>query len=247
MEKLVLYVTGNDGLSKNAFNVSTLSSIIAASLGVKVIKHVSYDTNKRCSDAMFLEEMGIRVCKNIKEIEDDFFNKGIAFVESLPSSVTEHFCPLVAPIYETARFVGTSQFNVAMAYLFEFRKQKYPKAMVAVSSDADYDEAGICSSTHIFELNNEKIFNYTISPENYGMAIADKIALTGATPLYNKNLAIDIFSKKIKGPKMDVLSINSALMLHSAGFTDNIKKGIIMSYESLETLNALNTLEILRG
>ena len=243
----ILYVTNGGGCSTNAINVSTMSSIILASLGVRVIKHVNNDSLKKCSGALFLKELGIKIASNINEVEEQFLNSGIVFIESIKGSEVENLCPLIAPNAYTTRFIGANQIEKAMSYLFELRRKNYSKAVVVVPSNSDFDEVSICSSTQIFELRNEEISNYVINPEDFGICKAEPITLTGATPLYNKNLALDIFSKKIKGPKADVLALNSGVMLYSIGFTDTIKKGIIAAYEALESKKALCMLESLRS
>lgn len=243
----IVYMTGAGGLSQSSINIATLSAIVASSTGLKIIKHVSYDSAKKCSSALFLESLSIKVSKNIKDIESDFEKNGIAFIEAMPEQVLDNLCPLVAPVNETCRFVGLNNYSLAMQYLFDLKSKHYKRAIVACSSDPMFDEVNVCGCTQIFELKNGEITNYVINPVDFGILEADSISLTGATPLYNSNLSLDILSKKIQGAKLDVITMNVGVMIYLSGAVIDIKRGIIMAYNAVNSLIALNKLERIRG
>lgn len=242
----ILYITGGGGLSKNSINISTLSAIVASSVGLKIIKHVSYDSAKKCSSGLFLESLKIKVSKSIKDIEYNFEKHGIAFVEAFPENVLDNLCPLVASVNETSRFIGLNNVSFAMQYLFELKSRNYKRAIIACSSDPNFDEINVCGCTQIFELKNGEITNYVINPVEFGIAEAEPISLTGATPLYNSNLSRDILSKKVNGSKLDALALNVGVMLYVSRVTDTIKQGIILAYEAVESNQAFDKLESLR-
>lgn len=241
-----LYITGGGGLSKNALNISTLASIVVASAGIKVIKHVSYEGSKKCTSALFLKEMGARVCTNISETEQDFEKYGIAFVEAQKEYVLDNLCPVLTMGCDIARFIGINNPDLAMSYLFELKNKGCNKAIVAVPTDENFDEISLCSSTQIFELINEQIKNYIVSPIEYTFEETEPISLTGATPLYNINLSQDILSGKIKDAKLDVLAFNVGVMLYIVGAAVNIQKGIMAAYHLIESGRALSKFEQLR-
>lgn len=243
----ILYMTGGGGLSQNSINISTLSAIIANSLGLRVIKHVSYESPKKCPSAVFLENLKIKVCKNIHDIETSFDKHEIAFVEALPDHVLDNLCPLIAPVNMTRRFIGINNVNLAMQYLFELKNKNYKRAIIVCPADAAFDEIVTCGCTQIFELNDGQITNYVINPLDFGILETESIALTGATPLYNCNLSKDILSKKIRGSKLDVLAMNTGAILYVAGCTNTIKEGIVSAYKAVSTGLALGKLESLKG
>lgn len=243
----ILYMTGGGGISQNSINISTLSAIIASSLGLKIIKHVSYDSAKKCSSAVFLESLKIKVSKNIKDIESTFDKYGITFIEALPEHVLDNLCPLIAPINETCRFIGVNAVNLAMKYLFELKNKNYKRAIVACPSNHNFDEITVCGCTQIFELNDGQITNYVITPVDFGILESEPISLTGATPLYNCNLSRDILSKKVNGPKLDVLAMNAGALLYVSGSVSTLKQGIISAYQAVASNRAFEKLESIRG
>lgn len=245
-ENSILYITGGGGLASNCINITTIASIVAASFGIKVIKHVSYDSNKRCPSAVFLEGLDIDVSTSFQDIEENFENHGIVFIEAMPELVLDNMCPLISKIEKTCRLVGINNADNAMRYLFELKSKNYKRVMIISPSNSKYDEFSVSSTTQIFELKDDKIYSSIVSPRDYLINQADDIEMTGATPLYNVNLAVDILSNKIKGAKLDVIAINSAIMLYISGYTNDIKSGIIASYLAVENGQALEKLETLR-
>lgn len=242
----ILYITGGGGLAHNCINITTLASILTASFGVNVIKHVSYQSNKKCSNAEFLDQLDIKIAHSIGDVEESLEKNSIVFVEASPELVIDNVCPLIATSKYTSRFVGTNNYENGMKYLFELKAKGYKRAIVVSPFNENYDEVSVCSATQIFELKNNEISNYIISPKDYLISQVEDIQLTGATSLYNANLAIDIFSNKIKGAKLDSIVFNSAIMLYVVGYVKDIKKGIISSYLAIESGKALSKLETLR-
>lgn len=243
LDNRVLYVTGGGGQCKNAINVSTLSAIIVATFGIKVIKHVSYTSEKKCPSSVLLDEFKIKVCTSVQNLETQLDRFNIAFFEAQPEDVLTNFCPLIAPISDTSRFVGINTISLAMPYIFDLKSKGYKNAIIACPSNTDFDEVSICSGTQIFELKDGEISNYVITPEDFGLTTVEPISIVGATPLYNKNISNDIFAKKIRGAKLDVLALNVGVMLYVAGFSQDIKSGIIAAYKAIETNAALYKLQ----
>ena len=242
-----LYITGAGGQSTNSLNISTLSAIVACSYGLKILKHVSYDGVKKCSSIDFLDALGIKISKTIQDIENNVEKHSIAFIEAMPEHVLDNLCPLLAPVSQTTRFIGISDINCAMKYLFELKNKGYKRAMVVCSSSPLFDEINISGCSQIFELIDGEIKNYVITPVDFGIEEADPISITGATPLYNSNLSRDILNKKVAGSKLDVIAMNVGAMIYISGLADSLKKGIIEAYKCINSYKAADKLESLRG
>ncbi len=243
----ILYITGGGGLSPKCINISTLAAILVSSLGVRVFKHISYSSNKKCSSALLLEELGIKVSRSLNEIEENFYSDGIVFIDAIPELILDNMCPFLAPPNKTVRFIGANNPENAMKYIFELRARKYLKTMIVSPYDNNYDEASICGNSQIFEYNAEKISNYIINPKDLGLTIAEDIHVTGATPVYNAGLAEKIFSNQLKDAKLDVIVLNAGIMLYILGITNSIKHGIIQAYKLVESSQAFNKFNNLRG
>lgn len=243
----ILYISGAGGLSNNCINISTLAAILVSSFGIKVVKHVSYSANKKCTSAQLLDELGISVSRSIAEIETDFEKHGVVFIEAMPELVLDNMCPLISQVDKTTRFIGLSDAKDAMKYIFELKSKNYKRAIIVCPFNPNYDEATVCGATQIFELKNGEITNYLINPKDYAIKEAEEIELTGATALYNANLSINILSNIITGAKLDTIVINAGIMLYCTGFAKDITKGIISAYMAIETGQASRKVEALRS
>ena len=62
----------------------------------------------------------------------------------------------------------------------------------------------------------------------------------------NKEIILNILKGKEKGPKRDIVVLNAAVALFTAGKAPDIKDGIALAKESIDTGKALEKLEALR-
>ena len=72
--------TGGDG--KDTFNISTLSSFVAAGAGAKVAKHGNYGVSSSCGSSNVLEHLGFQFTNNADKIERQIDQAGICFLHA---------------------------------------------------------------------------------------------------------------------------------------------------------------------
>ena len=80
--------TGGDG--KDTFNISTLSSFVAAGAGIKVTKHGNYGVSSKCGSSNVMEHLGIKFSN-----DKDFLTKSIE-----ETGICVLHAPLFPPCYE---------------------------------------------------------------------------------------------------------------------------------------------------
>ena len=78
------------------------------------------------------------------------------------------------------------------------------------------DEISICDETSIYELKDGQIFNYTISPEQFGFKRAFHSEIVGGDAKQNAKILLDTLSGKQKGAKFDIVVLNTMFALYTA-------------------------------
>src|SRR3990167_5718829 len=72
-------MVGTGGDLKNTFNVSTISSIVAASTGVRIAKHGSYSVSSRSGSSNLLEQAGIKLRLNNIQLQHCLHKTNLCF------------------------------------------------------------------------------------------------------------------------------------------------------------------------
>jgi anthranilate phosphoribosyltransferase len=103
------------------------------------------------------------------------------------------------------------------------------------------DEISNISETCVAELKDGKISTYTLTPEELGVKRATANEIVGGTPKEN---ALDIIYilRGEKGPKRDLIVINSAAALYVAGKAASVKEAIPIVEEIIDSGRAMQKL-----
>jgi len=106
-------------------------------------------------------------------------------------------------------------------------------AMV-VHGDGGLDEIALSGPTEVAEVRNGKVTQYTIAPEEFGLHRAPLSALAGGDAAANALILKSIFSGE-PGPRRDVVLLNAAAVLVTAGLATNIRAGIDQAVQAIDT------------
>jgi anthranilate phosphoribosyltransferase len=106
------------------------------------------------------------------------------------------------------------------------------------------DEISVCAPTRISELKEGLIRTYDISSEQFFGNLWDSKELQGGTPEENAKITRNILAGE-KGPKRDVVLINSAAALVVAEQAENLQEGIRMAEISIDKGAAVEKMEAL--
>ena len=107
------------------------------------------------------------------------------------------------------------------------------------------DEVSISSRTYVVEILGNEIRQFMMTPEDFAIPSARMDAILGGNALENAKIIESIFRGE-RGPKRDVVLLNTAPALVAAGATSTWKEGIRLAAESIDSGAALRKLEELR-
>ena len=96
------------------------------------------------------------------------------------------------------------------------------------------DEISICAPTRVSELNDGLVRTYDIQPEQFFGEPAEPEALQGGDPEENAAITRAVLEGE-KGARRDVVLLNCSAALMVAGKADNLKAGIEMAADSIDS------------
>lgn len=244
--------TGGDG--GKTFNISTVVAIIAASGGVKVAKHGNRAVSSKSGSADVLEALGIKTnfdeVQGKKQLEDvgmsflfaPNYHKAMKNVakerrELGTRTIFNILGPLANPAPITGQLMGVFDGNLIEKIGEVLLNLGLQRAMVVYGEDG-LDEITTTATTKVCEVANGKTKTYSISPEDFGIKRATLEEISGGTSEENAKIIVNILNGE-KGPKRDIVILNSAAALYVGMKVDSIKDGLKLAEELIDSGKAL--------
>lgn len=240
--------TGGDG--KGTLNISTATAFVVAGAGVPVAKHGNRNLSSKSGAADALVQMGINVMGGPAVAQQALDRAGICF--------------MMAPMHHPAmRHVGPPRAELGTRTVFNLlgpltnpaavRRQLTgafsadwirPMAEVLrdLGSDAAWlvhggdgtDELSIAAESHVAELKDGRINEFTVSPEDAGLPRHPFEAIVGGEPSHNA-AAFRSLLDGATGAYRDAVVLNAAAALLVAGKVSDLRDGAAMAAESIDS------------
>ena len=248
--------TGGDG--KSTLNISTASSLLLASMGVKVAKHGNKALSSKCGSADVLERLKININLKpdgvIKSIEKNNFGFMFApnyhltmrYVAPIRKKIGSRTIfnllgPLSSPANVKKQVIGVFAKKWLLPFAKALKNLQTEHAWIVHSEDG-MDEISPFSITNIIELKNDKISEIKIDPKKIGVKFNNPDNLKGQDANYNANKIIDIFSGR-KNEFSEAVCLNSAAALIVCNKFNKFEDAYNFSKKHLETDKALTHLK----
>ena len=240
------------------FNISTTVALIVAACGVPVAKHGNRSVSSQSGSADLLETLGINIHLEPKGVEKCLSETGFGFL----------FAPLFHPAMKYAigprREMGIRTiFNVlgpitnpagAKRQILGVFTDRFtePLAMVlgnlgcedvmVVHGEDGLDEITITDGTRVTRYRGGKLETMYFSPEDFGFSRQPRETILGGAREENARITMDIL-KGGKGPKREIVIMNSAAALLVAGKTDDINEAVGIASEAIDSRKARQKLK----
>ena len=248
--------TGGDG--HGTYNVSTLASLIVAACGVPVAKHGNRASSSRSGSSDVLSALGVGVGLGKREVERCLAEAGIGFMSAQTHhAAMRHFAAVRADLGTRTIFnllgplsnpAGVKRLLVGV-YAAEWLE---PLAHVLGALGAEtawlvhgsdgLDEITTTGPTHVVAWEAGAIRRFTIDPEALGLRRVTLAALKGGDAAHNA-AALRACLAGEPGAYRDIASLNAAAALVVAGRVDDLKHGLDLAFEALDTGRASATLD----
>lgn len=197
--------TGGDG--KNTFNISTLSSFVAAGAGINVTKHGNYGVSSISGSSNVFEHLGVKFSNDKDFLQRCLDETGICVLhaplfhpamknvapirrELGVKTFFNMLGPMVNPAFPKNQLVGV--FSLELARLYGYLYQKSDKNFTILHALDGYDEISLTGNTKMISNNFEDM----LTPEDFGVSTIHPSAIFGGDSVKE---SADIFMKVISG------------------------------------------------
>ena len=247
--------TGGDG--KNTLNISTASSLLLASMGVKVAKHGNKALSSRCGSADVLEKLKININLKPDEVAASIekYNFGFMFAPNYHSAmkyvgpvrkkigkrtIFNLIGPLSSPAAVKRQVVGVFAEKWLSPFAHALKNLGSKHVWILHSKDG-MDEISPFAQTNIVEVLDGKINEIIIDPKKIGIKFNNPNNLQGKDSNYNAERIIEIFNGK-DNEFSEAVCLNSAAALIVSGKYNNFEQAYKSSKDHIISGKALTHL-----
>jgi anthranilate phosphoribosyltransferase len=248
--------TGGDGA--DTFNISTASALVAAGAGVNIAKHGNRAVSSRSGSADVLKCLGVNLDASLPTVKRCVEKAGIGFLFApLMHKAMKHAAgvrkelgfrtifnllgPLTNPANAQAQVLGVFDAKWVQPLAEVLGDLGCSHALVVHGVDG-LDEITLTGDSHIAELKNGKVKTYKLDPDELGLEICFSDELKGGTPEENAKMIEGVLNGE-KGPKRDIVLLNSAAAIYVAGKAKSLELGVQCAVESIDSGKARGKLE----
>jgi anthranilate phosphoribosyltransferase len=251
-------VCGTGGDSKNTFNISTITTFVAAGAGVKVAKHGNYAVSSSVGSSNVLENLGIKFTNDIGLLRKSIEASGVCFMhaplfhpalknvgpirkELGVKTFFNMLGPMVNPSFPHKQMVGV--YSLDLARLYAYLYQNTGKRFVILHSLDGYDEISLTSQ---FKLHTE-MGDKLLSPSDIGKTKWKEEDIKGGSNLdESSKIFLNILRGKGTDAQNQVVIANAGMAIYCANPSMNMMEAQEKAKESLMSGNALKSLEAVR-
>lgn len=216
--------TGGDG--KNTFNVSTISALVVAGAGYRVVKHGNYGVSSRCGSSNVMETLGYQFPGNADDLQRQLDKAGICFLHApLFHPAMKHVAPvrkalgvktffnllgpLVNPAQPSHQLVGV--YNLKVARIYQYLLEQSQKTYAVVYNLDGYDEVTLTAPARVLKRDE----SLELSPDEFGFGQVSSNAIYGGNTVEESG---NIFRSVLAGngtrEQNDVVAANAGLAIH---------------------------------
>ncbi len=240
--------TGGDG--KGTLNISTAAAFVVAGAGVVVAKHGNRNLSSKSGAADALTEMGLNVMVGPKVVEKCLTEAGIGFMMApMHHPATRHVAPVRVELGTRTLFniLGplTNPAGVKMQLTGAYDAaliRPMAEVLLALGSTAAWlvhggdgtDELSIAAPSKVAALKDGAITEFDIHPEDAGLPVHPFEAIMGGSPADNAT-AFRALLNGSAGAYRDAVLLNAAAALLVAGKADDLKSGVEMARNSIDS------------
>lgn len=252
--------TGGDGAK--TVNISTMSSIVVAGTGVKVVKHGNRAASSASGASDVLEKLGVNLDLSPQRVVEVAEEAGITLcfaVKFHPAlrhvaaarrelgirTVFNVLGPLTNPAKVRAQATGVA--DARMAPILAGVLAERGSSALVFRGDDGLDELTTTATSKVWVVSGGRVREESFDPRDVGIDLVPVEALRGGDASYNADVARRLLAGEA-GPVRDAVLLNSAAALVALAPTEEplaeqIRGGLVRAAESIDSGAARRVLE----
>ncbi len=230
----VVDTCGTGGDRAHTVNLSTMSAIVVAGTGARVVKHGNRAASSACGSADLLEQLGVVVDLDPSLIAACVDQAGIAFCfaprfhpalrhaagprrELGVATVFNFLGPLANPAQPGHQAVGVADARMA-GVMAEVLAARGVSALVFRGEDG-LDELTTTDASRVWVVRDGAVAQTSVHPDDVGLRVATLEDLRGADAPHNAEVTRRVLAGE-PGPVRDAVLLNAAAALVSLSWDD---------------------------
>jgi len=248
--------TGGDGAG--TINISTAAALVAAAAGAGVAKHGNRAVSSASGSADVLEALGFRLELPAARIERSIDELGFGFLfapthhpamrhaapvrrDLAARTVFNVLGPLTNPAGARAQVVGVYAPSLVRTLAEVLAQLGASRAFVVHGADG-IDELSPTGPNLVCEVVEGRVHEREIDPLELGIARCDPTELRGGSPPENAAAIRTVFAGE-EGGRRSAILLNAAGAIAAAGHAGDLREGIELGREALDSGAAAARLE----
>jgi anthranilate phosphoribosyltransferase len=222
-----LDIVGTGGDRAHTVNISTMSSIVAAAAGVRIVKHGNRAASSSSGSADVLEALGIDLSLPPERVLEVAGEAGITFCFAQTFHPSFRFTavprrelgigtafnflgPLTNPAQPTYAVVGCADARMAplLAGVFASRG----KDAAVFRGDDGLDEVTVSTTTSVWWVRGGAVRDLVVDPTEVGLELHSVDELRGGDAAHNAQVVRDVFAGAT-GAVRDAVLLNTGIAL----------------------------------
>jgi anthranilate phosphoribosyltransferase len=254
----VIDTCGTGGDSSGVFNVSTACAFIVAAAGGQVAKHGNRSISSKSGSSDLLETAGLNLTLKPNQVAQCIRDVGVGFmfapahhsamkhaIGSRREMAVRTIFNILGPLNNTAgaphQLLGvySREWQRPMA---EVLRRLGSKHVMVVHSEDGLDEISIAAPTHVVELKDGEISEYTLDPAEFDLShnSLEDLVVDGS----QQSLAlIETAFANQAGAPLDMLLLNAGAAIYVADLADSVGDGIAKAREVIASGQAQAKME----
>ncbi|MGA8260882.1 MAG: anthranilate phosphoribosyltransferase [Arenicellales bacterium] len=249
---------GTGGDASRIFNVSTASAFVCAAAGAQVAKHGNRSVSSSSGSADLLEAAGARIDLSPEEVGECIRETGLGFMfapahhgamkhaigprrEMAVRTIFNVLGPLTNPAGAPNQLLGVFTGEL-VAPIAEALNRLGSRHVMVVHSDDGLDEISIAAPTQVAELNDGRVTEWVLNPDEYGIQNHSLGSLAVGSAKDSLRLIEGVFAGE-QGPARDMVVLNAGAAIYASGVVNELEAGVERAREVIDAGAARDKLE----
>ncbi|MBU3826699.1 MAG: anthranilate phosphoribosyltransferase [Candidatus Anaerobiospirillum merdipullorum] len=259
-DSLVGEIVGTGGDGFNTINISTITAIMAASLGLTIAKHGNRAVSSKTGASDLLKALGYNIEADSETLSHCLSQEGFAFMfaqkfhqamryaapvrQSLKTrTIFNLLGPLTNPAHPDYELMGVYDKDLLVMMAQTLRLTGVKRALCVNGSGLD--EIANFGTTYYSHLHDDgRVTTGVLTKESFGIHQDYRVEdLIGGSPEENAVTARAILSGKGNDAQNSAIAVNLSALLSLAGKCEDFKSGFDMGMDALKSGIGIQKLE----